>query len=146
MIVFFACKDHLWFLPSWMYSLFQKQDIEFPLEILFLYHMLAWQESVKFSLFWPERSSSCPPGMWTLTQANLEMSFTLISEEGLQPWFRHFYPDFQMFLILWALLKQFCTEIILREDKKLNEDGMQILRVWDGSKDLHFLDNNSKNS
>lgn len=76
-----------------------------------------------------------------LDTSQLEMSFTLISEEGSSHDFWHFYPDFQMFFdSLSSPQTVLCTEIILREDQKLNEDGMQILRVWDGSKDLHFLD------
>lgn len=98
------CKDHLWFLPSWMYSLFQKCDIEFPLEILFLYHMLAWQESVKFSpiLAWKDPLWSCPPGMWTLTQANLRWVLHSSQKKGPAMISDTSILIFKCSLILWA--------------------------------------------
>lgn len=146
------CKDHLWFLPSQTYSLFQKQDIEFPLEILFLCHMLAWQESVKFSpiLAWKDPLWSSPRNV-NLDISQLEMSFTLISEEGSSHDFRHSCPDFQMFLDSQSSPQAIpCTEITLREGQKLNEGGPSLRCRFYGCGMVPGIciswTNNSKNS
>lgn len=83
--------------------------------------------------------------------SQLEMSFTLISEEGSSHDFWHSCPDFQMFLDSLSSPQAIpCTEITLREGQKLNEGGPSLRCRFYGCGIVPGIciswTNNSKNS